>query len=73
MLGFSGKWFYGPQSTEIASSLFNPSRKSDEVKLIVRLGDTSIGLRRTNYRGLWPVCRICITGLLLQQSCEQQK
>lgn len=52
--------------------LLNPSMKIDEVKLIVLLGDTSIGFRRTNLRGPWPVCRIFITGLLLQQNYKHR-
>lgn len=51
---------------------FNPSRKIDEVKLIVLLGDTTVGCRRTNLGDLQPVCKICITGLLLQQNYEHR-
>lgn len=60
----------GPQ---IQHPLFlNHNRKIAEVRLIVLLGDPSMGFRRTNLRGLWPVCRICITGLLLQQNYEHR-
>lgn len=50
----------------------NPSMKIDEAKLIVLVGDTSIRFRRTNLRGVWPVCRICITGLLLEYNYEHR-